>query len=502
MRQTQAEDLLGFMVGDLRERLVPLGRLDVLDDVGDKALAYFASLDVEALETTALINQAKVLEQIGQVRLAQGSTDEALEAFKHSLRVSESLTARDTNNPEAVFALGTAHYWVGFANWKLGVLEETERHWTNYFRAAQSLVALEPGSETWQVELSYAYNNLGTIARDRENHERALEMFAKSIAAKEQVLRINPANHTVRMELADSLSWLGSSYLSQGRLDDAHETYARMREALRTVVASDQDNAGFRYRWGLAHQHSAHLSMLQGDLLVAQDHLTAAIEVNDALKVTDPTNMTWQRDRAYLLTKQGQILAAEGHEMDAYRLYRSAQKILRQLVALDPANREWTLLFASNELLIVDTVEDSSDAVGDREVASSAALSIQKELSIESLTPHERSWLIRAHLLSRDASVALGDPESAGHHLQSAQWVVQHAPQPLSNPVDLASAYEVAVASDRQDLARGLADSLIDLGYREARFVDLCRSASNCPALGEAKEQFVKNGANNDKTNN
>jgi serine/threonine protein kinase len=43
-RRDQAEGLIGFMVSDLREKLEPIGRLDILDGVGEKALAYFAAV--------------------------------------------------------------------------------------------------------------------------------------------------------------------------------------------------------------------------------------------------------------------------------------------------------------------------------------------------------------------------------------------------------------------------------------------------------------------------
>ena len=39
-QRAQAEDLLEFMLGDLRKKLDPVGRLDVLDAVGEKALGY------------------------------------------------------------------------------------------------------------------------------------------------------------------------------------------------------------------------------------------------------------------------------------------------------------------------------------------------------------------------------------------------------------------------------------------------------------------------------
>ncbi|MEJ2207362.1 MAG: hypothetical protein P8170_25090, partial [Gemmatimonadota bacterium] len=40
----EAERLIDFMLGDLRGKLEPIGRLDLLDDVGGEAVAYFAEL--------------------------------------------------------------------------------------------------------------------------------------------------------------------------------------------------------------------------------------------------------------------------------------------------------------------------------------------------------------------------------------------------------------------------------------------------------------------------
>jgi hypothetical protein len=43
-RQKQAEDLVGFMLGDLNDKLREVSRLDILQAVDDQAMAYFASL--------------------------------------------------------------------------------------------------------------------------------------------------------------------------------------------------------------------------------------------------------------------------------------------------------------------------------------------------------------------------------------------------------------------------------------------------------------------------
>jgi hypothetical protein len=53
-QRAQAEDLIEFMLGDVRKKLDQVGRLDALDSVGEKALAYYAHQDPGALSAAAL----------------------------------------------------------------------------------------------------------------------------------------------------------------------------------------------------------------------------------------------------------------------------------------------------------------------------------------------------------------------------------------------------------------------------------------------------------------
>ncbi|HEX6088043.1 MAG TPA: serine/threonine-protein kinase, partial [Thermoanaerobaculia bacterium] len=48
-RRDQAEGLIEFMIGDLRTKLEPVGRLDILDDVAKRTLAYVNELDPATL---------------------------------------------------------------------------------------------------------------------------------------------------------------------------------------------------------------------------------------------------------------------------------------------------------------------------------------------------------------------------------------------------------------------------------------------------------------------
>jgi hypothetical protein len=84
-RRAQAEDLINFMVGDLRTKLDAVQRLDILDDVAEKALKYVGSSDPRTASTPELIAQVQALNQLGEVRIGQGNLAGAIVLFRLSL---------------------------------------------------------------------------------------------------------------------------------------------------------------------------------------------------------------------------------------------------------------------------------------------------------------------------------------------------------------------------------------------------------------------------------
>lgn len=67
LRRDQAEDLITFMLTELRSELEPVGRLDILDAVGNQAEDYFSSLG-DKLTAEDMLARVMALRQIGEVR--------------------------------------------------------------------------------------------------------------------------------------------------------------------------------------------------------------------------------------------------------------------------------------------------------------------------------------------------------------------------------------------------------------------------------------------------
>ena len=66
-QRREAEGLVAYMVGDLKDKLEPIGKLDALDGVGAKVLDYYSKQDTSALGDAGLMQRSKALSLTAQV---------------------------------------------------------------------------------------------------------------------------------------------------------------------------------------------------------------------------------------------------------------------------------------------------------------------------------------------------------------------------------------------------------------------------------------------------
>ncbi len=206
LRRGQAEDLIGFMLGDLREKLAPVGRLEILDDVGDKALEYFASVSENELTDDELLSRSKALYQIGEVRIAQGDLPAAEEPLRQSLALAEELSARDPTDGARLFGVGQAQFWVGYVHWFQGDSEAARQRYQEYLAVSERLVALDPDNLDWRQELGYAHTNLGAVYEAQGDLDRALQAIRQANDIKRRLVAAEPGNPDRERSLANGLS--------------------------------------------------------------------------------------------------------------------------------------------------------------------------------------------------------------------------------------------------------------------------------------------------------
>jgi tetratricopeptide (TPR) repeat protein len=339
VRRAQAENLIGFMLGDLRGRLEPIGRLDVLDAVGDEAMLYFEALDRNATPRD-LRSRAMALRQIGEVRFNQGHLEQALPAFIESRAILQQLFDADDSADEDLFELGQSEFWVGYVHYERAEYEEAQRAMSNYLDISLSLRGSHPDNQDYLAEVAYAYSNLGSVARGRGDHSAALRYFRESVRVSEQQLELSPDNPGLMADLAGGNSWIGTAEMEVGNLVASE---AAFRTALSgfTGLTQRTDNARYLERRASTAALLAGILLMRGNLDEAYERARLGYEEFRTLTARDATNGRWKSGFASSARDMAELAHYMGDPAAADRFLAAAREQFDELMRLDASNTEW-----------------------------------------------------------------------------------------------------------------------------------------------------------------
>ena len=118
----EAEGLVEYMIKDLKVKLEPVGRLDLLKGVGDKAVEYYDKQDIKDLPDDSLNRQAAARQVLAQVHLDAGRMDDAQREIESSAALTREVLERNPDDTDAIYAHAQSEYWVGAYYRKQGKL--------------------------------------------------------------------------------------------------------------------------------------------------------------------------------------------------------------------------------------------------------------------------------------------------------------------------------------------------------------------------------------------
>jgi len=311
-RQAQAESLLQYMVGDLRESLEPIGRLDLLDGVADAATSYFRTIDAEDLSHEELVSQAEVLMQIGEIHFAQLQYKEALEAFHQANKRNRQLASDNLQAGDQIFQRSQSEYWIGATHLQAGDIAEANSWWRRYRDSAESLIDIDPTRVDWRREVGYGYHNLAIIALKTRDHETAQDYFSLEEQILEDLSSEHPEESSYIADLADTTSWLGNNAYQSGNLVKALDYYQKSTLHLEELNTRTPNNAGLRYWLANALMFEHKMLLFLGRPAEARGKIDRASHEFGELVILDESNGEWALARLRALAGQVELGILEG----------------------------------------------------------------------------------------------------------------------------------------------------------------------------------------------
>lgn len=330
-QRDETEALVAYMLGDLREQLEPVGRLDVLDGVSAKVLAYYAKDRSDRLDDKALAQRAKAQTLLGTIREQRADYAGAQDAFRQAAATTHALVERDPTNGERIFDEAQNVYWLGYMGWRNGDLASAERGFRHYAELADKLVKLDAKRPEWRMEVAYAATNLGTLYFEQERMEEALNAFRRSLAEKRAALARAPNDKARIADVANTQAWIADTL---GRLGRVRESYAERAAATALVNEAAAGNPSDKRLAAKAVGTEMALARLELDLgrpARARALSDAALRKVRELAALDPTNARWGEFQVVTLLDRVDIACWSDDLAEARASHREAVASLAKL---------------------------------------------------------------------------------------------------------------------------------------------------------------------------
>jgi tetratricopeptide (TPR) repeat protein len=338
-RQEQAEGVLTFMLGEFRDELKKIGKLKLLERVGDKSMEYFASLEPQDLTDTALAGQARALTQIGDTRMQEARYPEAARAFTSAYSRAAALAARHPRDGAMLFERAQAEFWISAVYRRQG-LSAPEAEWLRRYRdSTVALVALDPANLKWRQEMASGEHNLAVLHLEAGDFEAARAGFQRKLDTLQEVRRALPQDHDLAFRLTDTLSWLGTTAERRGDFPAAIAHFAAEAAGLAELAQRDPDTAKWKFERADSLSFQASLLAVTGQRPRAITQLEEALALVDALVRHDPANRHWQRSALFFRLRLAALGLAEGNLSSANERLAAARAGLEEFLQAAATDR-------------------------------------------------------------------------------------------------------------------------------------------------------------------
>ncbi len=465
LRQVQAEDLISFMVGDLRSALEPVGRLDVLDGVGQQAMEYFAAVPAVELSDEELFRRSQALTQIGSVRMAQGNMPAARQAFDESLRLALDLDSRARENNEWQLGLGASHFWVGFASWRLGDLGRAEEQFQRYLAVAERNLGRDSTNLDWQLELGYAHSNIAFVLEARGDLDGALREFRRAMSVEQRLVDSDPENGDLLLDLANSHNTVGDILVARGEFAAAQEEFERELSIKAGLVSTDEANATWQQELAKSHNYLAGVLEVQGKLDAAAARFRDAVAILTGLVARDTANVAWRRALATNRARAGMLARKSDDPTRALRELRLVESMARDIAAQDPSDPRYQRDLASAQMRVGEVLLMQGDVRGALVRAQSAVTILEAVLASTKGDRDAQRLLSQGFVLLGLARSESGDDAQARAAWGSALEIIEPLARDSRDFRFLVPYAKTLVYLDRTGEAGSIIERLDAIGY-------------------------------------
>jgi tetratricopeptide (TPR) repeat protein/tRNA A-37 threonylcarbamoyl transferase component Bud32 len=413
-----AEDLLAFMLGDLHDKLQPLGKTDLLDAVAKKAIGYYQRRgDHGSLAERHKIGVA--LTNVGDVLVDEGHSADGLAQYRAALAIAQTLSVLDPGNPAWRKALATRHERIGDVLVSQGQNADALGEFRAELALSEQLAASKPDAVTRQRDLDVAHFKLAGALTEMGRTPEAIVEYRAGLAISERLAASTPSAAADR-DLALDHAQLGMALVNHGEYDEAVAQHRTALSVLERAIALDPNDAQTQATILATHLTLGGILEKGGDHAGSAAEFRAAIALGEPMSARDSANVGLRSNIAFCRTELAVAEHELGHDPVALEELNKALAIQLELAAQDPGqlDRQHDVELSHRELAKILL------ARGDRRAAFrelQTVLDLATQLATKAPNSAEYRWDIGdAHVKLGEAKAEAGDRATAAIELRAA----------------------------------------------------------------------------------
>lgn len=356
MQRVQGEALAGFMLGDFTDKLRPLGRLDLLDSVGAKALEYFSRSNDQDLNPSAILQRAKALQVLAEVRIERHDRQAALEALRSADAIVGKITEDSVPRYNLLQVKATSAKLRGQMAVDLSDLVGAKRYFEQCLILAQHRNALAWNLRQSRFDEAHAQTNLGMIAVYMRHYEQAEEAFIQANHILQSSIENGKPDREQKAELAENYAWIGYTKELQGELAEANELHEKESALVLELHKENPSESMWGSRLALALQNQVPLNLALGNNQLALAISQQSEQVLQQVLMRDPSNKSRLLDMVMIQMRTLRIRDRSGGTLANLQALQKLTETTGQMRKLSTKGDAWERLDAQLQLRLGGTM--------------------------------------------------------------------------------------------------------------------------------------------------
>jgi len=364
----QSQELVGFIMQDLQDALIPIGQAEVFESVARQTLSYYHNLPPDLITPETELEKATVLGALAHSQFITGKLPKANSSYANALVIirkllalnpddeelqekqgffknEQGLAALAMNDPESALTIyqevtngpfsqavrGSAEFGLGEVARVTGKTTDALAHYNKGARLVENALNEDPQNILWRQTLMTCHNNAGLVALNAGMLDASEASYLRSLKAARKLIEIEPENRNWEKELATLLNNLGGLHQQRDNQDQA-ATYFDEALSLRLGLVS-WDSKNTRWLLDLANSwlNDASIHHHRGDAKKLLSSARNGLRIYFRLLSMEPGQTNWGDEMREFLAIQKKRLEELEQSADAETLSREVDHFIEKL---------------------------------------------------------------------------------------------------------------------------------------------------------------------------